>query len=59
MENSEATTVAEVASATIEEVVDAARYRYDSMISAIRRNPLQAVGIAAAVGFAAALLVRH
>ena len=58
MENSEATTVAEVARATIEEVVDAARYQYDCMLSAIRRNPLQAVGIAAA-GFATALLVRH
>lgn len=60
MDNSlDATTVAEVASATMAEAVDAARDQYDIMLSAIRRNPLQAVGIAAGVGFAAALLVRH
>ena len=57
--SSDATKVAEVASATMTEAVDAARDQYDSMLSAIRRNPLQAVGIAAGVGFAAALLVRH
>jgi ElaB/YqjD/DUF883 family membrane-anchored ribosome-binding protein len=60
MDNSlDATTVTQVASATMAEAVDAARDQYDSMLSAIRRNPLQAVGIAAGVGFAAALLVRH
>ena len=53
------TTVAEVASATMTEAVDAARDQYDSMLATIRRNPLQAVGIAAGVGFVAALLVRH
>jgi ElaB/YqjD/DUF883 family membrane-anchored ribosome-binding protein len=52
-------TAAEVASATMTEVVDAARDQYVSILATIRRNPLQAVGIAAGVGFAAALVVRH
>jgi ElaB/YqjD/DUF883 family membrane-anchored ribosome-binding protein len=59
MENStEPTTVAEVASATMTEAVESARDQYDSMLATIRRNPLQAVGIAAGVGFVTALLVR-
>jgi ElaB/YqjD/DUF883 family membrane-anchored ribosome-binding protein len=53
------TTVAEVASATMTEVTDAAHDQYDNVLAAIRRNPLQAVGIAAGIGFAAALVVRH
>jgi ElaB/YqjD/DUF883 family membrane-anchored ribosome-binding protein len=53
------TTVVEVASATMTEVADAARDQYDNVLGTIRRNPLQAVGIAAGVGFVAALLVRH
>jgi ElaB/YqjD/DUF883 family membrane-anchored ribosome-binding protein len=53
------TTVAEVASATMTEAVDAARDQYDSMLAMIRRNPLQTIGIAAGVGFVTALLVRH
>ena len=36
-----------------------ARDQYDSMLATIRRNPLQAVEIAAGVGFVTALLVRH
>ena len=60
MDNSTApTTVAEVASATMTEAVDAARDQYDSMLATIRRNPLQTIGIAAGVGFVTALLVRH
>jgi ElaB/YqjD/DUF883 family membrane-anchored ribosome-binding protein len=60
MENStEPTTVAEVASATMTEAVESARDQYDSMLATIRRNPLQAVEIAAGVGFVTALLVRH
>ena len=60
MDNStEPTTMAEVASATMTEAVDAARDQYDSLLATIRRNPLQAVGIAAGVGFVTALLVRH
>jgi len=59
MENStEPTTVAEVASATMTEAVESARDQYDSMLATIRRDPLQAVGIAAGVGFVTALLVR-
>ena len=46
MDNStEPTTMAEVASATMTEAVDAARDQYDSLLTTIRRNPLQAVGI--------------
>jgi len=55
----EPTTVAEVASATVSEAVEVARDQYDSVLATIRRNPLQAVGIAAGAGFIAALLVRH
>ena len=54
----EPTTVAEVASATMTEVVDAARDQYDGVLATIRRHPLQAVGIAAGAGFVAALLFR-
>jgi ElaB/YqjD/DUF883 family membrane-anchored ribosome-binding protein len=54
----EPTTVAEVASATMTEVVDAARDQYHGVLATIRRNPLQAVGIAAGTGFIAALLLR-
>jgi ElaB/YqjD/DUF883 family membrane-anchored ribosome-binding protein len=52
-------TVPELASATMTEVADAARDQYDNVLATIRRNPLQAVGIAAGVGFVAALLVRN
>jgi ElaB/YqjD/DUF883 family membrane-anchored ribosome-binding protein len=48
-----------VASATVSEAADVARDQYDSVLATIRRNPLQAVGIAAGAGFIAALLVRH
>jgi ElaB/YqjD/DUF883 family membrane-anchored ribosome-binding protein len=41
------------------EAVESVRDQYDSMLATIRRNPLQAVGIAAGVGFVTALLVRH
>jgi ElaB/YqjD/DUF883 family membrane-anchored ribosome-binding protein len=55
----EPTTFAEVASATASEAIDVARDQYDSVLATIRRNPLQAVSIAAGAGFIAALLVRH
>jgi len=55
----ETASVADVASATMSEAVDAARDQYDSVLARIRRNPLQAVGIAIGAGFIAALLVRH
>jgi ElaB/YqjD/DUF883 family membrane-anchored ribosome-binding protein len=54
----EPNTVAEVTNATMTEVVDAARDQYDGALATIRRNPLQAVGIAAGAGFVAALLFR-
>ena len=57
--SSDATTVAEVANATMSEAVDAVRDQFGSMLIAIRRSPLQAVAIAASAGFVAALLVRH
>jgi hypothetical protein len=43
----EATTVAEVASATVTEALDAARGQYDRVLATIRRNPLQAVPVQA------------
>ena len=54
----EPTDVAEVASATLTEAVDAARVHYDSVLAAIHRNPLQAVESPAGAGFVAALLLR-
>jgi hypothetical protein len=44
--------------ATINEAVDTARDQYENLLAAIRRSPLQAAGIAAGIGFAAALLAR-
>jgi ElaB/YqjD/DUF883 family membrane-anchored ribosome-binding protein len=48
----------EIAGATFNEVVTAAQDQYDNVITAIARNPLQAVGIAAGIGFVAARLLR-
>ncbi len=50
--------VTDLATATATEVVDAARAQYENVLAAIRRNPLQATGIAAGIGFALALLAR-
>jgi ElaB/YqjD/DUF883 family membrane-anchored ribosome-binding protein len=36
-----------------------ARDQYDELIASIRRNPLQAAGIAAGIGFVLALLARR
>jgi ElaB/YqjD/DUF883 family membrane-anchored ribosome-binding protein len=55
-EPSKAETATEAAAATVAEVKAAAQY--DSMLRAIRRSPLQAVAIAAGVGFVLALIVR-
>lgn len=49
---------ADVATETINEVVDTARDQYENVLAAIRRSPLRAAGIAAGIGFAAALLAR-
>jgi len=53
--SSDATTVAEVPSATIAEAVDAVPDQYDSVLATIRCSPLQAVAIAAGAGFVVAL----
>lgn len=50
--------VTDLATATVTEVADVARDQYETVLAAIRRNPLQATGIAAAIGFALALLAR-
>ena len=47
-----------LASATISEAKEVARDQYDSFVALIRRNPLQSAGIAAGIGFFAALLAR-
>jgi ElaB/YqjD/DUF883 family membrane-anchored ribosome-binding protein len=47
--------IPDVARAAASDVVDAVN---DNMAAAIRRNPLQAVAIAVAVGFVLALIVR-
>jgi ElaB/YqjD/DUF883 family membrane-anchored ribosome-binding protein len=57
-EPSKAETATEAAAATVAEVKAAAEEQYDSMLRAIRRSPLQAVAIAAGVGFVLALIVR-
>jgi ElaB/YqjD/DUF883 family membrane-anchored ribosome-binding protein len=48
----------DLVAATAEEVVEAARDQYISLLAAIRRHPLQSAGIAAGVGLALALLLR-
>ena len=52
-------TPADVASATLTEVADAARNQYDSVLVAMRRNPFTSVAIAAGVGLGLALAVRY
>jgi hypothetical protein len=50
--------ITDIATATATEVADVARDHYENVLAAIRRNPLQATGIAAGIGFALALLAR-
>jgi hypothetical protein len=52
-------TAAEVASATLTEVADAARDQYDNVLVTMRRNPFTSVAIAAGVGFGLALAARY
>jgi ElaB/YqjD/DUF883 family membrane-anchored ribosome-binding protein len=59
-------TVSDLASAaqdkmsdTMEQAQDFAQDQYDKLTTSIRRNPLQAAGIAAGVGFVLALLARR
>jgi len=55
--------VANVAQDKISETVDQAQVlaqeQYDKLTASIRRNPLQAAGIAAGIGFVLALLARR
>lgn len=51
-------TVTEVPVALAKEVGETAQNQYDSMLTAIRRNPIQAAGIAAGVGFILGLIAR-
>lgn len=48
----------DLATATISEAKEIVRDQYDGFVAAIRRNPLQSAGIAAGIGFFAALLAR-
>ena len=44
---------------TIEQAQSLAQAQYDKLEASIRRNPLQAAGIAAGIGFVLALLARR
>lgn len=44
---------------TVEHAQALAQEQYDKMAASIRRNPLQAAGIAAGIGFVLALLARR
>lgn len=44
---------------TVEQAQDFAQEQYDKLAANIRRNPLQAAGIAAGIGFVLALLARR
>ena len=50
--------VSDLATATISEAKEVARDQYDSFVALVRRNPLQSAGIAAGIGFLAALVAR-
>jgi ElaB/YqjD/DUF883 family membrane-anchored ribosome-binding protein len=52
-------TAEEKIAATVEQAQALAQEQYDKLTAAIRRNPLQAAGIAAGVGFVLALLARR
>ena len=52
-------TADELTMATGREVTDSAQLQYEKMLRAMRREPLQAVAIAAGVGFVLALLLRR
>jgi ElaB/YqjD/DUF883 family membrane-anchored ribosome-binding protein len=44
---------------TMEQAQEFAQDQYDRLTTSIRRNPLQAAGIAAGIGFVLALLARR
>jgi ElaB/YqjD/DUF883 family membrane-anchored ribosome-binding protein len=52
-------TADEVIAATAHEVTDTAQLQYDKVLRAIRRDPPQAVAIAAGIGFVFALILRR
>ncbi len=54
-----ANTAQEMLSDTIDQAQALAQEQYDKLAGTIRRNPLQAAGIAAGVGFVLALLARR
>lgn len=45
--------------ATVDQAQTLAQDQYDKLTASIRRNPLQAAGIAAGIGFVLALLARR
>ncbi len=54
-----ANTAQDKISETVDQAQALAQDQYDKLVSTIRRNPLQAAGIAAGVGFVLALLARR
>jgi len=52
-------TADELIAATGQEVTDTAQLQYDKVLRAMRRDPLQAIAIAAAIGFLFALILRR
>ena len=54
-----ADTAQEKISSAVDQAQTMAQDQYDKLTASIRRNPLQAAGIAAGVGFVLALLARR
>jgi ElaB/YqjD/DUF883 family membrane-anchored ribosome-binding protein len=52
-------TVDEVIAASAQEVTDTAQLQYNKALRAMHRDPLQAVAIAAGIGFVFALILRR
>jgi ElaB/YqjD/DUF883 family membrane-anchored ribosome-binding protein len=54
-----ATAAQDKMSSTVDSAQTLAQDQYDKLTASIRRNPLQAAGIAAGIGFVLALLARR
>jgi ElaB/YqjD/DUF883 family membrane-anchored ribosome-binding protein len=54
-----ANTAQDKINSTVDQAQTMAQDQYDKLTASIRRNPLQAAGIAAGVGFVLALLARR
>jgi ElaB/YqjD/DUF883 family membrane-anchored ribosome-binding protein len=54
-----ATTAQDKISSAVDQAQTMAQDQYDKLTASIRRNPLQAAGIAAGIGFVLALLARR